>query len=348
MVLVHKWQEMIKKAPEESLEMLEHVSLFTLDSLMKCIFSNESNFQKDGKKNPYINAVYEIGDILLDRIRYPPFASDFIFYFSYTGYKLRRAMKVSHDFTQGVIKKKREEKLKLANNEAQEQKKYLDFLDMLLDCRDEEGNGLTDKEIKDEVDTFMFEGHDTTASGISWCLYNLATHQTYQERCRQEVQEVLQDRNEVTWNDLGKLPYLSQCVKESLRLHPPVPRIGRNLTKDIELPDGRVIPEGTAVAMNIYACHHNPDIWNEPEVFDPERFAPENSVNRHNYAHIPFSAGPRNCIGQNFAMNELKTAIALIVKHFRMSVDHKKESRKMFSLTLKATDGIWLNLQPAM
>ena len=343
MVLVSKWRNMVQEKPDESVEMFEHVSLLTLDSLMKCIFSNESKVQ-EGKKNPYIDAVYEVSEIMIDRARFVPYHSDWIFYFSYLGYKMRRAVNTTHKFSLFVINDKKKQKSN--SNVALKSTRYLDFLDMLLDCRDEEGKGLTDQEIQDEVDTFMFEGHDTTASGISWCLYNLACHPEYQEKCRQEVLSVLQDRSEVTWEDLAQLSYLTQCIKESFRLHPPVTRIGRETTRPITLPDGRVIPEGMTVSLSIYACHHDAKVWPDPETYDPERFNQENYSKRQSQPFVPFSAGPRNCIGQNFAMNELKTVIALIIKHFRLSVDESKKPIKHPTVVLRSLHGIWLNLQP--
>ena len=346
--LIKKWKSIFAENPNQSIEMFEHVSLFTLDSLMKCIFSVKSNFQSDGKKNPYIKAVYEITERLINRVRFVPHQNDWLFYFSYSGYQLRKAIKSAHDFTTSVIKQKKASKNKSESPNDTKNVRYLDFLDMLLDCRDEDGRGLTDKEIQDEVDTFMFEGHDTTASGISWCLYNLACHPDYQEKCRQEVNTVLQGRDEVTWEDLSKMVFLTQCIKESLRVNPPVPRTGRLVTKDVTLPDGRVLPKGTMVGLSIYTCHYNSDVWPDPLVYDPERFSAVNSKNRHAYSFIPFSAGPRNCIGQHFAMNELKTVIALVVKHFRLQVDETKKAQPLGTLILRSVDGVWLKLVPVM
>ncbi|XP_010156842.1 PREDICTED: cytochrome P450 4F4-like, partial [Eurypyga helias] len=171
---------------------------------------------------------------------------------------------------------------------------------------DEDGNTLSDEDISAEADTFMFEGHDTTASGLAWLLYNLARHPQYQERCRQEVRELLKGRDveDIEWEDLSHLPFTTMCIKESLRLHPPVTAVSRRCTEDIGLRDGRVIPKGSVsispgiiCLMSIYGTHHNPDIWPEPQgglalVYNPLRFSPENSQGRSPLAFIPFSAGP--------------------------------------------------------
>ncbi|XP_058668447.1 cytochrome P450 4F4-like [Ammospiza caudacuta] len=157
---------------------------------------------------------------------------------------------------------------------------------------DENGRTLSDEDIAAEADTFMFEGHDTTASGLAWLFYNLAGHPEHQERCRQEVQELLagQDTADIEWEDLSQLPFTTMCIKESLRLHPPVTAVSRRCTKDIPLCDGRVIPKGVICLMSIYGTHHNPDFWPKPEVFSPLRFSPENSKERSPSSLNPFSA----------------------------------------------------------
>lgn len=190
-------------------------------------------------------------------------------------------------------------------------------------------------------------GHDTTASGLSWVLYNLAKHPEYQERCRQEVQELLRDREpqEIEWDDLAQLPFLTMCIKESLRLHPPVTVIARRCTHDVGLPDGRIIPKGSICVISIFGIHHNPSIWPDPEVYNPFRFDPEIPQKRSPLAFIPFSAGPRNCIGQTFAMTEMKVVLALTLLRFRFLPDEEEPRRKP-ELILRAEGGLWLRTEP--
>uniref|UniRef100_A0A8C9KHN6 Cytochrome P450 family 4 subfamily F member 140 n=2 Tax=Panthera tigris TaxID=9694 RepID=A0A8C9KHN6_PANTA len=193
----------------------------------------------------------------------------------------------------------------------------------------------------------MFGGHDTTASGLSWVLYNLAKHPEYQERCRQEVQELLRDREpkEIEWDDLAQLPFLTMCIKESLRLHPPVTVVSRCCTQDVVLPDGRVIPKGVVCLISIFGIHHNPSVWPDPEVYNPFRFDPENIKERSSLAFIPFSAGPRNCIGQTFALTEIKVVLALTLLRFRVLPD-KEEPRRKPEIILRAEGGLWLRVEP--
>ncbi|XP_027765889.1 leukotriene-B(4) omega-hydroxylase 2-like [Empidonax traillii] len=215
--------------------------------------------------------------------------------------------------------------------------------------QDEDGNTLSDEDIAAEADTFMFEGHDTTASGLAWLFYNLAGHPEYQERCRQEVREILagRDSEDIEWEDLSRLPFTTMCIKESLRLHPPVTAVSRRCTQDVALRDGRVIPKGVICLMSIYGTHHNPELWPDPEVYNPLRFSPENTKGRSPTSFIPFSAGPRNCIGQSFAMAEMKVVTALTLSRFSLRRDPARPPpRRKPELILRAEDGLWLLLEP--
>ncbi|KAJ7330607.1 hypothetical protein OS493_022222 [Desmophyllum pertusum] len=194
----------------------------------------------------------------------------------------------------------------------------------------------------------MFAGHDTTASVISWALYNLARYPEHQEKCRQEVDEVFGYKEEMDWKQLGKLKYLLMCIKESTRIFAPVPIISRTLDKTYEI-DGHLVPEGTWVMTNVYALHHNPHVWKDPETFDPLRFTHENTNDRSPFAFIPFSAGPRNCIGQTFAMTEVKLSLAMILRKFKLFVgpdDIVPVDDLIPELILRAKNGIRVNISP--
>uniref|UniRef100_A0A8C2MA38 Cytochrome P450, family 4, subfamily f, polypeptide 13 n=1 Tax=Cricetulus griseus TaxID=10029 RepID=A0A8C2MA38_CRIGR len=342
-----KWQRLTAKGIAR-LDMFEHISLMTLDSLQKCIFSFDSNCQESPSK--YIAAILELSSLIMKRHRQLFLHMDFLYYLTPDGRRFRKACDLVHDFTDAVIRERRRTLNSQGVDEfvkAKAKSKTLDFIDVLLMAKDEHGKELSDEDVRAEADTFMFGGHDTTASGLSWILYNLARHPEYQERCRQEVRELLRDREpqEIEWDDLAQLPFLTMCIKESLRLHPPVTMILRCCTQDIVLPDGRVIPKGNVCAISIFGVHHNPSVWPDPEVYDPFRFDPETPQKRSPLAFIPFSAGPRNCIGQTFAMNEMKVALALTLLRFRVLLDDK-EPRRQPELILRAEGGLWLRVEP--
>ncbi|XP_014592978.3 cytochrome P450 4A11 isoform X2 [Equus caballus] len=142
---------------------------------------------------------------------------------------------------------------------------------------------------------------------------------------------------------LDQMPYTTMCIKEALRLYPPVPGIGRELSKPITFPDGRSLPRGIMVMLSFYALHHNPKVWPNPEVFDPFRFAPGSS--QHSHAFLPFSGGSRNCIGKQFAMNELKVAVALTLLRFELAPDPSRVAVPVPRIVLKSKNGIHLHLR---
>nr|XP_020725900.1 phylloquinone omega-hydroxylase CYP4F2-like isoform X5 [Odocoileus virginianus texanus]XP_020725901.1 phylloquinone omega-hydroxylase CYP4F2-like isoform X5 [Odocoileus virginianus texanus] len=341
-----KWECLVTEG-HTHLDIFEHISLMTLDSLQKCVFSFDSNCQE--KPSEYIAAILELSALAAKRNQQILLHMDFLYYLTPDGRRFRRACRLVHDFTDAVIQERRRTLPSEGVDDflkAKAKTKTLDFIDVLLLTKDEDGKGLSDKDIRAEADTFMFEGYDTTASGLSWVLYNLAKHPEYQERCRQEVQELLRDREpkEIEWDDLTQLPFLTMCIKESLRLHPAITYITRHCTQDIMLPDGRVIPKGVICLISIFATHHNPSVWPDPEVYDPFRFDPENIKGRSPLAFIPFSAGPRNCIGQTFAMTEMKVVLALTLLRFRFLPD--KEPRRKPELILRPEGGLWLQVEP--
>ncbi|XP_062995297.1 cytochrome P450 4B1-like [Elgaria multicarinata webbii] len=320
-VMLDKWEQLITQ--DKSVELFEHVSLMTLDSIMKCAFSYNSNCQMD-RENSYVKAVFELCYLTHARMVNILYHNDLIYRFSPQGRRFRKACQVTHLHTEMIVKERKKSLGDKEELQKIQEKRHLDFLDILLSAKDENGIGLSDEDLRAEVDTFMFEGHDTTASGISWLLYCLAQNKEHQQRCREEIKAILGDRGTIQWDDLSKMTYCTLCIKESLRLYSPVPGVARQLSKPITFFDGRTLPEGSWVAVSIHLIHRNPSIWNDPEVFDPQRFTPENISNRNSHAFLPFAAGPRNCIGQQFAMNEMKVALALTLLRFELLPDLSK------------------------
>ncbi|KOB67392.1 Cytochrome P450 monooxygenase Cyp4M5 [Operophtera brumata] len=140
----------------------------------------------------------------------------------------------------------------------------------------------------------------------------------FQDKIFSELKDIFGDSTRsATMEDLTKMRYLECCIKESLRLYPPVHFISRQLNEKVTL-SGYTIPSGVFCHIVILDLHRSPNLYKDPLKFDPDRFLPENSMGRHPYAYIPFSAGPRNCIGQKFAMMEMKSAISEILRKFEL------------------------------
>ncbi|XP_078308079.1 cytochrome P450 4A11-like isoform X2 [Panthera onca] len=220
-----KWEDFIRQ--NSYVEIFEHVSLMTLDTIMKCAFSYQGSHQADSW-----NTGWDTGSKWAK-------GGDCVWEL--------RALSSAWEHCSGtdqVIKLKKAQLQEEEELEKVRNKRHLDFLDILFFARMEDGSSMPDKDLCAEVDTFMFEGHDTTASGISWILYALATHPEHQQQCHEEVQSLLGDGASITWDHLDQMPYTTMCIKEALRLYPPVPGIGRELSKPISFPDGRSLPKG--------------------------------------------------------------------------------------------------------
>lgn len=187
----------------------------------------------------------------------------------------------------------------------------------LINASDPEtGLALSDDDICNELLVFMLAGHDTTATLLTYALWALGHHRHLQERVAAEARAI-GDRL-LTPDDVGRLGYTVQVLNESLRLCPPAAGVGRLALRDIEV-DGYRVEAGSLVGVGIYAVHRDPELWERPLAFDPERFAPHNVRDRDRWQFIPFAGGPRACIGQHFAMLEATLAVATLVRSHEIS-----------------------------
>jgi len=280
--------------------------------------------------------------------------SDFIFKLVPSGRAYYQALNYLHKFTRNVISEKKKARAEETPSEKKNEddgfgkKKRKAFLDMLLDASESETVPLTDEEIREEVDTFMFEGHDTTTAAICWSMFMLGHYPEVQKKAFEEQKEIFGDDLDrpVTSKDLTDMKYLERIVKEALRMFPSVPMISRNLANDTNL-GGYVVPKGVQVVVDILNLHYDPKYYPKPEIFDPDRFLPENVKDRHPYAYVPFSAGPRNCIGQKFAIMEEKTVLSYLIRNFKFeSTEAPKDVKFVFELILKPAAGIKMRLYP--
>ncbi|XP_021368163.1 cytochrome P450 4F4-like isoform X1 [Mizuhopecten yessoensis] len=335
-ILLDKYAKNMSESPN-SLDVMDGLNLVTLDIILRCSLSYDGNIQ-EYKEHPYVKAIHEISRLTMVRVSKPwYFLSLTLFKMTSQGKEYMNHVNYIHRFADEVIairKKAIADDLSLL-----QKRRKLDFLDILLTAKDESGSGLTDEEIRDEVDTFMFAGHDTTKAVLGWAIYNLGKYPEEQEKLFREVCDVTGDRKDIEWEDLGKLKKMSMFLKETMRMYTPAGSTTRSLTKPLEI-EGVTLPAGTWIMVNFYCIHYRPDIFPNPTEFRPERFLPENTENRHPYAFLPFSAGPRNCIGQNFSMNEQKVLLGRIIKRFRVVLDENHEVIPVPLFIVQARDGI--------
>ncbi|XP_066121116.1 cytochrome P450 4X1-like [Saccopteryx bilineata] len=343
-VMLGKWEQ-ICSTQDTPMEVSEDTTLMSLDTLMKCIFSRETNCQINSTHDHYVKMLSEAVKIIISRAYSFLFHHDIIFKLSPAGRRLQKISNNLNQYGEQVIQERRKS-LKDEKEQSNAQKrKYQDFLDIILSAQAENGDSFSDADLQSEVNTFMAAGQDTVGGGLAWLLYHLAQNPEHQERCREEIRGILENGSSITWDQLGEMSYTTMCIKESLRLTPTVVSMSRELSKPITFPDGRSLPAGIVVVLHILGLHHNPDIWENPKVFDPLRFSQENFKKRHSHSYLPFSAGPRNCIGQHFAMLELKVAIALILLRFKMTPDPARPPSLLNRISLKSRNGIHLYLK---
>ncbi len=206
-----------------------------------------------------------------------------------------------------------------------------DLLSMLMAARDDEGQPMSDMQLRDEVITLFLAGHETTANTVVWTLYLLSQHPNIEAKVIDELSALNGQPPAV--RDLQMLPYLEQVVKESMRMYPPAGGATREPIEDIEL-GGYLVPKGSNLAISSYAMHHNPDLFPEPERFDPERFAPAREAQIPRYAYLPFGAGPRVCIGNMFAMIESRILVACVLQRWKLSLaaGQKVKAEQLFTI----------------
>jgi cytochrome P450 len=190
-----------------------------------------------------------------------------------------------------------------------------DFLGTLLAAQDDDGSGMTDRQLRDEAVTLFLAGHETTALTLAHTLYLLSTHPDVERKLHAELVSVLGDRTPVA-ADVKALPYLERVIKESMRLYPPAWIVDRNTIADDEIMGYRV-PAGTMLLMSPWVTHRHPALWPNPEGFDPERFTAAAEAARPRYAYFPFGGGPRQCIGNGFATMEAGLILATVLQRFR-------------------------------
>ncbi|TAE25993.1 MAG: cytochrome P450 [Cytophagales bacterium] len=223
-----------------------------------------------------------------------------------------------------------------------------DLLDMLLNAVDEEtGAGMSDKQLRDECITLFSAGHETTAVSMAWTLHLLATHPEIQARVRAEALEHLGDdtTGTPTLEQFRSLTYTLQVVQESMRLYPPAWALSRMAVDDDQLGPYR-IPAGKTVLVAPYLLHRDPRQWEDPNRFDPDRFAPGRDKERHPYAYMPFGGGPRLCIGNQFALMEMQILLGLFARTFavRSVSGEGVEPQPLITLRPKKPVTLLLNL----
>ncbi|XP_055947134.1 cytochrome P450 4V2-like [Argiope bruennichi] len=301
------------------------IKLSSLDMMCETIFGVKVN-ALENENSQYAKAGIKLGEIFMGRIynfwMWPQFIYEATKYYKDQEYHL----KIMQDFTTSVIKEK---KARYINEGGEgEQKRRKTLMDMMLE-RHFKFQDMNEDDIREEVNTFIMEGHDTIAISIIWTLFLIGLHPEIQAKLHEELDRTFGSDREgaVTIDDLNKL-------NESNRIYTVVPVFGRKIYEDTEI-CGHTVPNGASCMILNYYLHRDESVYPDPERFDPDRFLPENAAKIPEYAHLPFSAGPRNCIGKVFAMLEMKTILSYILRRFVLkSLDGRDKVKTVIHVVL--------------
>ncbi|XP_035459320.2 cytochrome P450 4d2 isoform X1 [Spodoptera frugiperda] len=340
---------------KEKFQAWPYLSTYTLDSVCETTIGVKINAQEN-PDSPFLRAMCDILNLICKRIFHLWLQPDWLFRMFPMYKKHQECIHAMHNFTDRVIESKREE-LKRESKSKTEVDNEFDlgaykkqtFLDILIHLSGGE-NGYSNVELREEVLTLTVAGTDTSAVAIGFTLQLLGKYPEIQDKVYQELCEVFEDDRMLVKEDLMKLKYLERVVKESLRLFPPVPLIIRKVLEDITLPSGRVLPAGSGVACSIWGVHRDPKYWGpDAEKFDPDRFLPERFNLEHACSYMPFSNGPRNCVGYQYALMSIKTALSTILRKYRVIMDTEESPnpyiRVKIDIMMKAVDGYELRLE---
>ncbi|HEV2173715.1 MAG TPA: cytochrome P450, partial [Nitrospira sp.] len=221
-----------------------------------------------------------------------------------------------------------------------------DLLQILMDARYSDGHGMSDDLVLSESMQLLVAGHETSSNALSWTLYLLSSRPDCIEQVRQEFDSVLGDRP-LTYSDVPKFEFTTQVINEALRLYPPFWMVDRMALADDQAGDVH-IPKGSTVVVFVYGAHHSPQYWEHPEDFDPGRFAKGREKTHTPFSHIPFGAGPRGCIGGNYAMLQMLMILNVLLRKYDFSLVPGQTIQARPMVILRPEHGIRMNFTEAI
>ena len=213
---------------------------------------------------------------------------------------------------------------------------------MLMEARDREsGQVMPDRQLVNEIMTLIVAGHETTASTLNWTWYLLSQHPEVEEKLSKSS-VIYSGARFLSLDDLPRFTYTSQVIDEMLRLYPAGWLLTRRALKDDQLGD-YFVPAGTEIYISPYFIQRHPDLWEDPDRFNPDRFDPDHSQDRHPLAMLPFSAGPRNCIGEFFARIEMQIHLMTIAKQLRLRFVERRQPELDVGVNLRSKHDFIMN-----
>lgn len=318
-----RWQDF---TPEKIIDLSHEMNALTFEIVGHTLFSTDTQAFAEQIREAMHFAIDFVNRRVINPFRLP------IWMPRRKNRKFVLMLQILNDFVDGVISQRRK------NTQVKN-----DLLGLLMQARDEEtGTGMSDRQLRDEVMTFVLAGHETTSNSLSWTLFALDKNPEIRNKLEDEIDTVLNGKVP-DFENINRLIYTRMVVEESMRLYPAAWLIERENTVDIDLA-GHRIKKGAVFMIYTYGIHRNARYWHDPLVFDPQRFAPDNSVPYKREAYLPFSYGPRQCIGSQFAMVEATLILAMIVQKFRWNISAEHPVEPEPSVTLRPRYGLKASL----
>ena len=323
----------------QSVNMMDWFSKLTLEVILATAFGVDAKIQlgENTEMLKYAKVLFKVPAIIRELARFPFGNSLFPLIARFRGNQPGYFERVARE----IIKSRRQQ-----GNSGRK-----DLLQLMMNVNDEttvEGaSRLSDDEIEAQSVVFLLAGYDTSTNTLSFTLYHLAVNPHVQEKLRKEISEALESNAKKPLYEVAQnIEYLDCVIKESQRLCPPVVQVNRKCFEDYDL-NGIHIPAGTEILIPVYSLHHDPDAWEEPEKFDPERFRGPAKDARHAFQFIPFGAGPRNCIGMRFALLEIKVALVRILMKYKFVQSPETQVPLVLHAggTLCARDGVCVRVE---
>ncbi|XP_055903409.1 probable cytochrome P450 311a1 [Eupeodes corollae] len=320
----------------KEVEISDYIFPCMLDTICDTSMGKNLRTQEDDF-SPYVHAFHETSELLFQRMSYPPYFLDCIFNLTNASKRLKKSIAMIHNLTDEVIKEKADS-LKTDKNHQPAEKYNRTLLQILL-TTEIDGKPVSFQEIKDEVNTFLFAGVDTTAAAMSFIFYCMGKYSECQEKLYKEISS-----DPDCYSNINEIKYLDMFIKECLRLYTIVPLTGRQVTKEITIGSTNLIP-GTTLWVNMYGLAHDPKYFPQPYEFNPERFGSD-ATEIPPYVFLPFSGGPHSCIGKRYAMLIMKILTVRALKRTRVQLKNPNEKLELMAeMVLKSTNGIHLKFE---
>jgi cytochrome P450 len=322
MQMIQHWQSL---APASEVEIPAEMLRLTMEVLTRTMFS-ASVLDRIGVIAPALATCLRYATSSTMNPLTPP-----LWFPSPTNLEFKRALAALDQVIYGMIDERQ------ASNASHD-----DLLGLLLNSADPEtGTGMNRRQLRDEMLTIFTAGHETTSNAMTWTLYYLARHPEVMSKLREELRQVL-NGGLPTHEQLDQLPYTRAVLFESMRMRPPAAFVIRKIERDTRLKDYELKADRLAL-LSIYNIHHHPALWENPEIFDPERFI-DRKVSK--YTFFPFGVGSRFCIGNHFATVEMTLLLSMLAQHFDFSLCNELEPEMEMAVTIRPKGGLRLRVRP--